>query len=197
MEQDSIYYYSNDLTNIAGKTVYVPVCNPEYMGFLISIDGYGDAYVKVDSVIPVTHNGHGIMSSYTTYYLYKGNVFVDDQMPVISEAYTGEKRGALYRWTGKSNIVINAYDKTDLVVNKIWSDYGYAANRPSSVTFDIYNILDGESIVKTVTLNGTDHQVSEDEWSCTVTDLPKYNEDGTLAVYKVIERPIEGYTAVC
>ena len=196
MEQDSIYYYSTDLTNIAGKTVYVPVCNPEYMGFLISIDGYGDAYVKVDSVIPVTHNGHGIMNSYTTYYLYKGNVFVDDQMPVISEAYTGEKRGALYRWTGKSNIVINAYDKTDLVVNKIWSDYGYAANRPSSVTFDIYNILDGESIVKTVTLNGTDHQVSEDEWSCTVTDLPKYNEDGTLAVYKVIERPIEGYTAV-
>ena len=45
-------------------------------------------------------------------------------------------------------------------------------------------------------MNAASHQVAADEWSCTVTDLPKFNEDGTLAHYKAVERPVAGYRQI-
>lgn len=192
--------YSSTLTSkdIAGTTVYVPVLRDDNPGFTIYVsDQTKSSRVKVTSIVPVDYyvdktyhsNANG---PYTNYI---GKTYTGSQLPEIAFDSSSTLTGmyAMYLYQYKANTVTNTYNKTEIPVVKVWSDFGEADKRPESITFDVYNILDEETIVKTVEMNASEHQTSDDEWSYTIKDLPRFNEDGTFAGYKVVERPVDGY----
>lgn len=79
-----------------------------------------------------------------------------------------------------------SYERSDsLLVNfeKVWKDTD-AANRPDSISVEIYN---GEELYKTVELT------AENEWK-TEIELPLYDEQGAMMAYNVSEVAVDGYT---
>ena len=59
-----------------------------------------------------------------------------------------------------------------------WDDAGFENNRPSSITYNLYNVLDENTIVSTVTLTSSNVD-SEDanKWNGIFTNVRKYNAD--------------------
>lgn len=80
--------------------------------------------------------------------------------------------------------ILNKAAQTQVSVNKVWDDNNNP-NRPTSVTV---NLMNGNQEVREVTLN------SGNSWKHTFTELPKYNDDGSLIQYTVTEDAVSGYT---
>lgn len=80
--------------------------------------------------------------------------------------------------------ILNKAAQTQVSVNKVWDDSDNP-NRPTSVTV---NLMNGNQEVREVTLN------SGNSWKHTFTELPKYNDDGSLIQYTVTEDAVSGYT---
>ncbi len=66
----------------------------------------------------------------------------------------------------------------------VWDDKDYEANRPASVTYNLYNVLDENTIVSTVTLTSANVDNNDtNKWVGTFNDIRKYNDDESLAEY--------------
>lgn len=94
--------------------------------------------------------------------------------------------------SGALTNTLNTKQTTDITVTKIWDDDNNP-ERPDSVAIQVKN---GRTIVgNTVTLSAANATVVDpNTWSKTV-QVPKYNADGTLAVYTIVETVPDGYVA--
>ncbi len=79
--------------------------------------------------------------------------------------------------------ITNSINVTQVQVEKIWNDENYSNLRPNKVTFAVMN---GDEEVKTIELKAD--QDPDKNWKGIVTDLPKYNAEGKLINYTVIEK---------
>ena len=191
----SLYSYS-----IAGKTVYIPVLSDDNPGFYLYLyDSTKMSHISVESVVPVdfyrdvvSKTGWNNRLDGLTGTVFEGNHYPSASL-VESDSNTARM---LYKYNYKANVVTNVYSKTSIPVHKIWSDYGSGSDRPDSVIFDVYNVLDEDVVVKSVTFTADDCQVADDEWYCEIDGLDRFNEDGTPAFYGVREQPIDGYASV-
>ena len=60
----------------------------------------------------------------------------------------------------------------------VWDDKDYETNRPTSVTYNLYNVLDENTIVSTVTLTSANVDNNDtNKWVGTFNDIRKYNDD--------------------
>ena len=83
-------------------------------------------------------------------------------------------------------------EMTSLTLCKVWDDENNRdLKRPKSIQVDV---LDGENVVRTVTVNETD-EVAANEWKVTVSDLIK-NKNGNPIHYTIREHNVgNGYTS--
>ena len=188
----SLYNYS-----IAGKTVYIPVLNDDALGFYLYLyDSSKTANVKVSSIVPVDYYRDVVSKTATNSNLeyVRGPVFEGLNYPIMSlDSSSGSSYlYGLYLYDYDVNVVTNVYNYTSLPVHKVWADVGDDSGRPDSITFDVYNVLDENTIVKTVEVT-SESSVSDNEWYYVIDGLPKFNEDGTVARYIVEERDVDGY----
>ena len=59
-----------------------------------------------------------------------------------------------------------------------WKDQEYESNRPSSVTYNLYNVLDLETSLGTVTLTSANVDPNDSNiWLGTFSNVRKYNDD--------------------
>ena len=183
-------------TGMAGKTYYVPVMDSEHPGFVLYVTGDSSMTAKLDvvSVVPVdyTMSTVNIVSGMPTMYL--NSFYEGSSYPSIHSSETGRSYWyAGYDYDVSKKDVHNVKDETRMPVTKIWSDDG-PDSRPESITVNAVNILDRETVVGSVTLDVSDAD-SENQWSGVITGLPRYNDDGSLAEYVLVEEPVDGYFA--
>lgn len=84
--------------------------------------------------------------------------------------------------------IANVHTPDTVAVNgaKTWNDNDdQDGMRPESITV---NLLKNGEVIETVTVT------AEDGWAWSFTDLPKYENHGTLITYSVTEEAVEGYT---
>jgi len=87
---------------------------------------------------------------------------------------------------GNYTITNTLTDETEISVEKEWLDNDDAyETRPDSITV---NITGSNGSLYVVTLS------DENEWSDTLSELPKYDSTGTEITYEVTEETVEGYT---
>lgn len=70
-------------------------------------------------------------------------------------------------------------------VLKVWDDSGHASGRPESITVQL---LKNGKVYDTVTLNKANN------WRYTWDNLPKYDTDGSLIEWRIVETAVGGYT---
>ena len=82
---------------------------------------------------------------------------------------------------------------TDITVEKVWND-GNSASRPAAIYLTLERTANGKTETvyesKEVTLAEKDGK-----YTCTFTNLPKYDGEGHKYTYKVTENEPDGYTA--
>ena len=67
-----------------------------------------------------------------------------------------------------------------------WDDTGYESNRPSSITYNLYNVLDENTIVGTVTLTSSNvDNEDSNKWNGVFNSVRKYNDDESEAKYLI------------
>ena len=186
-------------TQMAGKTYYIPVLDPNNPGFVMELTGDTSktANVSITSVVPVD------------YYMQTASLFPGAEVEyTVNQYFSGTNYPAilLTETSAANRIVSYEYDMsqgkevhnfrnvTSIPVTKIWDDET-AADRPASITINAYNVNAPDTIVGSVTLTVSDAD-SGTQWSGTITGLPMYNADGTLAQYVLKEAPTDGYRAV-
>ena len=84
-----------------------------------------------------------------------------------------------YLQTSQNGYHITNTLKTYIVASKIWKDIDRADSRPSQVTIEL---------VKNGVPTGQTETMSTPDWTCTFTNLPMYDENGTRIEYTVAER---------
>lgn len=107
---------------------------------------------------------------------------------------------------GDLTLANTLYAQIDIPVTKTWVDNSDGwGERPESVTIALYRQSDltARELVHTLTLKadgGFLEQVwnaltgrTDDDWTYTFTDLPKYDEYGALYTYTIEETPPSGY----
>ncbi len=161
---------------------------PGKEGVSVSDDGNEWSYTFED--MPVEQNGESI-------------IYTLDEVDVGSYAHEietttvegNEKDGITY--TKYDFTVTNSHTPETAEVNgtKIWDDAGDQDGiRPNSITIELladgYPALDenGDEITRTVTPH------TDDNWTWTFTDIPKYRDGGTEIVYSFEEFEVDGYT---
>src|SRR5699024_9665017 len=77
---------------------------------------------------------------------------------------------------------------TEVTINKTWKDDNDATkNRPNTINV---NLLQNGIVY------GDSHEVSaSDDWSLTISDLPKYDDEGVEYEYTISEHDVPGYEA--
>lgn len=105
-----------------------------------------------------------------------------------------------YTWTGSQDskknatLVRNLINLTNVNFEKQWIDEGYEDERPQEVSFKIYNELDQNTITKEITLTKNNKASNDNyKWNGQFQEVPKYNQDGSLAQYIIKEEPLENY----
>ena len=191
-------YSSLSSDQMAGKTYYVPVADSSHPGFVMYVrDSRKSAHVKLTSIVPVDYSmlvtgtsQSSTLNSYMTQWFIGENPEVSiTERDIETYKYVG------YRYQGEYNDVHNVYDKTSVPVDKIWSG-DTPSERPAEITINAYNTRDLDTIVGSVVMTADDCVENEqDHWHAEITDLPKYNSDGTLAEYILKEDAVEGYIA--
>ena len=85
-------------------------------------------------------------------------------------------------------------DTMDYSFEVNWNDTDYSSNRPSSVTYNLYNVLDENTVVSTTTLTSANVD-SEDsnKWNGVFNNVRKYNDDESEAKYIIKQQEINGY----
>ena len=187
-------------SQMAGKTYYVQVVDPYHPGFVMELvdDTAKTANISVTSVVPVGY------SNYTT-----ASAIGPALEPTINEYFSGSNYPTIHLTnasTSTSRYVAYDYDVTQakeihnfknvtsVPVTKIWSEDA-AADRPASITINAYNVRTPDTVSGSVTLTSSDADTGT-QWSGTITGLPMYNADGTLAQYVLKETPLSDYRAM-
>ena len=81
---------------------------------------------------------------------------------------------------------VNINETMDYPFEVRWDDKDFESNRPSSITYNLYNVLDENTIVSTVTLSSSDvDNEDSNKWNGTFTNVRKYNDDETEAKYLI------------
>lgn len=112
---------------------------------------------------------------------------------VIENAPSGYE--VTYERTGNAITITNSKTtpKTEITINKKWIDGNNADNkRPESLTLKLERSLNNGATweeVKDVTLTGTGN-----EWSETVDNLDKCDDNNVDYIYRIIEPEVSGYT---
>lgn len=111
---------------------------------------------------------------------------------VIENAPSGYE--VTYERTGNAITITNSKTtpKTEITINKKWIDGNNADNkRPESLTLKLERSLNGTEWkeVQDVTLTGTGN-----EWSETVDNLDKCDDNNADYIYRIIEPEVSGYT---
>ncbi|WP_297289764.1 Cna B-type domain-containing protein, partial [uncultured Flavonifractor sp.] len=128
---------------------------------------------------------------------------------IVEVEVTGLTGGDFFTQTddGNNNFTNTLTGTTEVTVTKVWMDDDNAEGlRPTSITFKLMN---GETEVDSVTLSATHHDAevgqegeelapAYDEWTAenlthTFTDLPKYDANGALIQYTVVEETVDKY----
>ena len=79
---------------------------------------------------------------------------------------------------------INVNETIDYPFEVVWDDKDYEGNRPSSVTYNLYNALDENTIVSTVTLTSSNVDSNDrNKWNGIFNSVRKYNDDESEAKY--------------
>ena len=75
-----------------------------------------------------------------------------------------------------------------------WNDTEFETNRPTSVTYNLYNVLDEDTVVSTVTLTSANVDSSDtNKWVGTFNNVRKYNDDESLVTYIIRQQEIDNY----
>ena len=186
-------------TAVAGNTFYVPIETDGCYKFCILVGNYGEGrHLEIESVRLTTQ----------TQELYKANM----GMPITgipeNRKYVGNGswdltnlsngQWCLYEYVPSASegiaegVVTNIYNKTRVPVKKLWNDTDYEDLRPEKVVVDAYNERDLSTVVGTAEITYNEN-IEENEWNGYVEDLPRFNSDGTEAVYVLRERPVDEY----
>lgn len=85
-------------------------------------------------------------------------------------------------------------DTMDYSFEVNWNDTEFEANRPTSVTYNLYNVLDENTVVSTVTLTPSNADPNDaNKWVGTFNSVRKYNDDESFATYIIKQQEIENY----
>ena len=75
-----------------------------------------------------------------------------------------------------------------------WNDTDYSSNRPNSVTYNLYNVLDEETSLGTVTLTSANVDPNDSNtWIGTFNNVRKYNDDESRAKYIIKQQELSSY----
>ena len=89
---------------------------------------------------------------------------------------------------------IDINETMDYPFEIVWDDKDYESNRPNSVTYNLYNVLDENTIVSTVTLTSSNVDSNDfNKWLGTFNNIPKYNQDESKAKYIIKQDTINNY----
>ncbi len=95
-----------------------------------------------------------------------------------------------------SGVSISSSGATDLIdfnFEVSWSDDDFVKYRPESATYKLYNVLNSNDVVSTVTLTSA-NRYGAYLWKGTFQNVPKYNSNGTLANYYIVQDNLDNYT---
>ncbi len=85
-------------------------------------------------------------------------------------------------------------DKIDYTFTVSWKDENNENNRPESVTYNLYNVLNQGIVVSTVTLTNENADPNDsNKWNGVFQEVPKYNQDTTLAEYIIKQENLNNY----
>lgn len=103
---------------------------------------------------------------------------------------------------GEKTVTTNKYETIDFPVNKYWNVEDVSTIPVSEVTFELVNSRTPDKVIRSLTVTNQNKQAAPsayldgEVWSGTFEGLPKYNSDGTLAIYQVREKNVnENYIA--
>ena len=133
----------------------------------------------------VLNSGNNWTGSFTELDKYAAGVEIDYTVEEV--AVTGYSTVITPDETTGTVTITNTHvpETTEVSGKKIWDDNNdQDGARPESITI---NLMNGTEVVATKTVTGPD-------WSWTFTDLPKYENEGTLIHYKVIEEQVKEYS---
>lgn len=118
-----------------------------------------------------------------------GNVYTYKVVEAPVEGYASEQDGNNF-----TNTLMTSVQGT-----KTWHD-AQGADRPENLTLTLYQKLDGSEEDWTIVENAKPVWTNQNNdvyvWSYTYNDLPKYDENGVLYLYKVEETVPTGYDGV-
>ena len=90
---------------------------------------------------------------------------------------------------------INTSEIIDYPFEIVWEDKDYENNRPSSITYNLYNVLDENTIVSTVTLTPANVDANDsNKWNGVFNNVPNYNQDESYAEYIIKQQEINDYS---
>ena len=149
--------------------------------------GHGNC-PTAEEVVLLTVEEAAKQKSATLQYEDFGNVVLTfNSQNVWSNFYYGSFNMTNVTMDATLDNVLNKAAKTQVSVNKVWSDSATVDHSDDSVTVNL--LKDGASTGQTVTLS------EANQWEDTFTNLDKYNTDGSLIQYTVTEDAVSGYTA--
>ncbi len=77
---------------------------------------------------------------------------------------------------------------------KKWDDEGYESERPESITFDLFEESDKDTILAEIVLTSDDADEEDSNvWHGAFVDIPNINNDGEEAKYLIVEKAMSGY----
>lgn len=192
-------YDENSGDFYAGSTVAFPAYGEDTNGIYIKINQMvSPNNVKITSIKPTKIVEGGFTNTEPEIFDYNDspniiyatdNQYINLKYNAFNSVYGGNL-SYIYTWTGLSNPfegglkVKNIINKQNIKFTKEWKDEGFESERPDSIKFDIYNINNMNTPLRTTYLRNAKNI---DDYEHVFKNLPIYNEDGTVAVYKVVE----------
>ncbi len=207
-------YYDNPKTNkdnFRGSNIIVNKWNKTDLNFEVEWD---DKNYESNRPSSITYNVYNISDENTiisSVTLTSSNADSNDNSKWIGE-FENLKKYSDYETTNEyiikeadninnyltktidANHILNSYKYYDYKFEIEWDDNGYETERPSSITYDLYNVLDNNTVVSTISLTSSNiDSLDIHKWNGTFVNVPKYNNDDTKAEYiiKYREEPNE------
>ncbi len=204
---------------IDGLVVQVPATN-----FLLRSSSAVDSYIVQAEYIKPIHldenlqslyanceKSYGTPNPYSTHQCYYSTTPNDLPLMKYQSSTSHSNRGYYWKFEledgyavteGEKIVATNKYETIDFPVNKYWNVKDVSSIPVSEVEFELVNAKNPDKVIRTLTVTNQNKQsapsayLGGEVWTGTFEGLPKYNSDGTLAVYQVREKSqIDGYIA--
>lgn len=206
---------------IDGLTVQVPATN-----FILKSNSPADSFIVQAEYIKPIHLDENLQSLYANYeqnrwtnpkpspYHQCYYSTTPDDLPLMKYQNSYNSYGNRgYYWKfeledgyavseGEKTVATNKYETIDFPVNKYWNVKDVSTIPVSEVEFELVNAKNPDKVIRTLKVTNQNKQsapsayIDGEVWTGTFEGLPKYNSDGTLAVYQVREKSqINGFIA--